>query len=50
MYGFKLLCEISNVPFEISPKILNSYTTKYAFYEVLHFWTIYILDFWHLKS
>ena len=26
MYGFKILCEISKVPFEISQKILNPYT------------------------
>ena len=40
MYGFKILCEISKVPFEISHKILNPYTAKYAFYGVLNF-TIY---------
>ena len=34
-YGFKILREISKVPFEISHKILNPYTAKYAFYEVL---------------
>ena len=32
MYGFKILCEISKGTFEISHKILNPYTTKYAFY------------------
>ena len=32
MYGIKILCEISKVPFEISHKILNPYTAKYAFY------------------
>ena len=37
MYGFKILCEISKVPFEIAHKILNTYTTKYAFYLVLKF-------------
>ena len=26
MYGFKILCEISKVPFEISHKILKPYT------------------------
>ena len=31
VYGFKILCEISKVPFEISHKILNAYTAKYAF-------------------
>ena len=35
MYGFKILFEFSKVPFEISHKILNPYTTKYAFSEVL---------------
>ena len=34
MYGFKIMREISKVPFEISHKILNPYTTKDAFYEV----------------
>ena len=33
--GFKILCEILTVPFEISHKILNPYTAKCAFYEVL---------------
>ena len=42
MYGFKILCEISNVPFEISHKILNPYTAKYAFYEVLKIWQLMI--------
>ena len=37
---FKILCEISEVPFEISHKILNPYTAKYAFYEVLKVWWI----------
>ena len=35
MYGFKILCEMSKVPFEISHIILNPYTAKFAFYEVL---------------
>ena len=35
MYGFKILCEILKVAFEISHNILNSYSAKYAFYEVL---------------
>ena len=38
MHGFKILCEISKVPFEISYKILNAYAAKYAFYEVLKIW------------
>ena len=42
MYGFKILCEISKVPFEISYKILNPYTAKYAFYEVLKIWRLMI--------
>ena len=32
--GSKILCEISKVPFEISPQILNPYTAKQASYEV----------------
>ena len=35
VYGFKILCEISKVPFEISHKILNPYTAKFAFYKVV---------------
>ena len=30
VYGFKILCEISKGTFEISHKILNPYTAKYA--------------------
>ena len=41
MYGFKILCEISKVPFEISHKILKPYTAKYAFYEELKNVTTY---------
>ena len=37
-----MLCEISKVPFEISHKILNPYTRKYAFYEVLNGWRIMV--------
>ena len=37
MYGFKILCKISKLHFEISHKILNPYIAKYAFYEVLRF-------------
>ena len=33
--GSKFLCEISKVPFEILHKILNPYTAKIAFHEVL---------------
>ena len=42
MYGFKILCEISKVPFEISHKILNPYIAKYAFYEVYKIWQFMI--------
>ena len=42
VFGFKILCEISKVPFEISHKILNPYTTKYVFYEVLKIWRLLI--------
>ena len=35
VYGFKILCEISTVvPCQISNKILNPVTTKYAFYKI----------------
>ena len=51
VYGFKILIEISKVPFEISHKILEPYTAKYAFYEVLKILTTYdILELWHPKS
>ena len=42
MYGFKILCEIWKGTFEISHKILNPYTTKYAFYEVSKIWRVII--------
>ena len=42
MNGFKILCEISKVPFEISHEILNPYTAEYAFYEVSKLWRIMI--------
>ena len=42
MYGFQTLCEISKVPFEISHKILNPYTAKYAFNQVLTIWRLMI--------
>ena len=44
MYGFKILYEISKVPFEIIHKILNPYTAKYAVYEVLKIWGLLIND------
>ena len=46
MYGFKILYEISKVPFEISHNFFNPYTTKSAFYEVLKIWQLG----WFLKS
>ena len=50
MYGFKILCEISKVPFEISHQIVNPYTAKYAFYRLLFFFVIYdILELWRHK-
>ena len=42
VYGFKILCEISKGTFEISHKILNPYTAKYAFYEVVKIWRFMI--------
>ena len=42
MYGLRILCEISKVPFEISHKIFNPYTANYAFYEVLKSWWLKI--------
>ena len=50
MYGFKILCEISKVPFEISHKMLNPYTTKYAFYEVLKIWRLMISQSYDILS
>ena len=38
----QILCEISKVSFEISHKILNPYTAKYVFYEVLKVFRIMI--------
>ena len=35
LYGSNILCEISKVPFEISHKMLDPYTAKYAFYCLL---------------
>ena len=45
MYRFKILCEISKGPFEISCQMFKPHTAKYAFYEVLKF-----DELWHLKS
>ena len=45
-----MLCEISKVHFEISHKILNTYTAKYAFYRLLLLCVIYdIFELWRHK-
>ena len=51
MYGFKILCEISKGTFEISYKILNPYTAKYAFYCFLFLRACYnIFESWrHMR-
>ena len=51
VYGLEILCEISKVPFEISHKILNPSTAKYAFYRHLFLRVIYdIFDLWFVIS
>ena len=50
MYGFNSLREISKAPFEISHKILNPYTTKHAFYEVLKIWQVTISQSYDILS
>ena len=40
MYGLKILCEITKGTFEISHKIVNPYTVKYAFYDNLELWQL----------
>ena len=50
MYGFKIWCEISKVPFEISHQILNPYTAKYEFYEVLKIWRLMISKSYNILS
>ena len=42
MYEFKILRKISKVSFKISHNILNPFTAKYVFYEVLKVWQIVI--------
>ena len=42
-----ILYEISNVPFDISLKILNPWSANDAFYWVLKFHELWL---WHLKS
>ena len=51
VYGFKTLCEISKGTFEISHKILNPYTAKYAFY-CFHFLRVSydIFELWRHNS
>ena len=50
MYGFNISCEISKGTFEISHKILNPYTAKYAFYCLLFLRVSYdIFELWRHK-
>ena len=50
MYGLKIFREISKGTFEISRKILNQYTAKYAFYCFLFLRVSYdIFEFWRHK-
>ena len=50
MYGFKILCEISKGTFEISHKILNPYTAKYAFHRFQFLHVSYdIFELWRHK-
>ena len=52
VYGFKMLYEISKGTFEISHKILNPYTAKYAFncFVILRGSYLYdIFEFWRHK-
>ena len=50
MYGFKILYEISKGTFEISHKILNPYTAKYAFYRFQFLRVSYdIFELWRHK-
>ena len=50
VYGFKILCEISKGTFEISHKILNPYTAKYAFHRLLFLLVSYdIFELWRHK-
>ena len=37
MYGYDILCGISNVPFEIPHKIANPYIERCDFYTTLKF-------------
>ena len=50
VYGLEIMCEISKGTFEISHKILNPYTAKYAVY-CLQFLRVsyYIFELWRHK-
>ena len=57
MYGFKILYEISKGTFEISHKVLNPYTAKYAFYCLQFFRVSYDIfglwchkPLWHIRK
>ena len=50
MCGFKILYEISEVPFEISHEMLNPYTAKYVFYKVLNIWRLVISSSYDILS
>ena len=51
MYSFKILCEISKVPFEISHKIVEPIHRKICILLGVENLTIYdALELWHLKS
>ena len=51
MYGFKVLCEISKVPFEISHKILYPVHRKVCILQGVKNLSNYDnLELWHLKS
>ena len=50
MCGFQILCDISKVAFEISHKIWNPFTAKYAFYWLYFFCVIGdIFELWRHK-
>ena len=50
MYGFKMSCEISRGTFDIAYEILNQYTEKCAYYDVLNVWRIIIYDIFTVMS
>ena len=50
MHGFKILYEILKSTFEISHKIVNPYTAKYAFYSFVFLCVSYdIFELWGHK-